>query len=209
MKNYRNHKGEFITKRQHEARLLRKLYVALTGLCIAVVFGIVGSATHTVEYHAPHAEASAPVPDWDICGLNAVICDVEASLEAKVTEVPHNSPITSDRIRTVYRMAEEAGVSGDVLMHVAWCESMLWNAQSGSRYTFDSPRRGIVEGEQERSYGWFMIHTPDHKVTPEQAYDISFATAWAIKQIKNGNYPWYGYAKDTDRCANPVDEYWD
>ncbi len=196
MKNYRNHKGEFITKRQHEARLLRKLYVALTGLGIAVVFGIVGSATHTVEYHAPHAEASAPVPDWDICGLNAVICEQEKPIDTAVTAISEaiGHRVTDETVRRVtylYEKATEAGVPFNDAVKTIWCESM-WISQKSHL--------------PEESYGLSQVHIPSHKVSPETALDaywsIDFLVEhWYTKQAVADNM-WYGYSRATGSCTN-------
>lgn len=172
----------------------------------AMLYGIteLRTSNHVIET----AHASSTTPEWDVCGLHAVECEGEEPWAEAVTEIPHTSPITTERIKTAYRLADEAGVSGDILMHVAWCESQLWNTQSQLHYTFSDARRGIVRGEQERSFGWYMIHTPDHDITEAQALDVTFSILWAIEQMKADSFPWYGYDAKRDQCANEVKEYW-
>lgn len=60
--------------------------------------------------------------------------------------------------------------------------------QSNHRYNFNDPSRGIVKGEQERSYGIVQIHIPDHDITIEQAQDPVFALNWMAEKWANG-YP--------------------
>lgn len=204
---YRNNKGQYISKSKKEYFVLRRFKLFCFGVACSIILGIVAE-NKTVVYETPEVEASEVVPDWNPCELHSVVCEDEKNYDDKVKEIPHNSPITSDRIRLAYKKADEAGINGDVLLHVAWCESGLLNVQSALHYTFSDASRGIVKGDQERSYGWYMVHTPDHDVTADQALNVEWAIGWAIDQIKDGNYPWYGYSEETDTCASGVDEYW-
>lgn len=64
--------------------------------------------------------------------------------------------------------------------------------QSQVKYNFSSPRRGIVEGTQEMSYGLAQIHLPDHpKVSYEQATDVDFAIEFMAQSYSKGKDIWY------------------
>jgi hypothetical protein len=72
---------------------------------------------------------------------------------------------------------------------IAKCENKALNPnqQSGHRYDFNSPKRDIVKGDQERSYGLAMIHLPDHPtITLENATDPEFALEWMAKEFAAG-----------------------
>ena len=72
---------------------------------------------------------------------------------------------------------------------IAKCENKALNPnqQSGHRYDFSSPKRNIVKGEQERSYGLAMIHLPDHPtISHENATDPEFALEWMAKEFADG-----------------------
>ncbi len=61
-------------------------------------------------------------------------------------------------------------------------------ARSKSRYTFNDPKRGIIKGEQEQSYGLAMIHLPDHPdITLSEAEDPDFSIEFMAKNFAKGN----------------------
>lgn len=86
--------------------------------------------------------------------------------------------------------AEQYHVSAYEMLTTIQCEnkSLDPNKQSGHRYKFNSPKRGIVLGEQERSFGLVMIHLPDHPtVSLEQATDPTFAIDFMAKKFAEGD----------------------
>lgn len=82
---------------------------------------------------------------------------------------------------------------------IALCENIPIDPKQQSKhiYYFNSPKRGIVEGDRERSYGLAMIHLPDHKnITYEQATDAEFALDWMAREFKAGRQSqWTCYRK--------------
>lgn len=86
--------------------------------------------------------------------------------------------------------AEQYHVSAYEMLTTIRCEnkSLDPNKQSGHRYNFNSPKRGIVLGEQEKSFGLVMIHLPDHPtVSLEQATDPVFAIDFMAKKFAEGD----------------------
>lgn len=216
-KTYRNNRGEFTSKseymRRREEAAMRRFRIFCTGIIFAFVFGFVSLSQNatTPTIAAPEkARAEEKVPEWDPCTLRDVICpgEMESKVEKAIREIPHTSPVTTERIRYIYEKAEEEGVDGDVLAHIAWCETQFYNVQSIQHYDFSDPKLGIYAGEQERSYGIYQISAPHHGVTEQQALDAKYSTDWAVEQVKNGRYVWYAYNHNTDRCTHKLGEYW-
>lgn len=72
---------------------------------------------------------------------------------------------------------------------IARCENKELDPdqQSGHRYNFESPKRGIVKGEQEQSFGLAMIHLPDHPdISKSEATDPEFALDWMAQEFAKG-----------------------
>lgn len=64
--------------------------------------------------------------------------------------------------------------------------------QSQVKYNFSAPSRGIVKGEQEKSFGLAQIHLPDHpNVSYSQATDPEFAIEFMAKSYSKGKDIWY------------------
>lgn len=64
--------------------------------------------------------------------------------------------------------------------------------QSEVKYNFSDHKRGIVKGEQEKSWGLAQIHLPDHpNITLEQATDIDFSLNFMAKEYSKGHNIWY------------------
>ncbi len=60
--------------------------------------------------------------------------------------------------------------------------------QSGAIYNFSDPKRGIVKGERERSFGLSQIHMPDNRATTiEQAIDPDYALDFMGRELAAGN----------------------
>lgn len=100
--------------------------------------------------------------------------------------VSTHKPLTPREIVSV--KSKEYGVSETIMVGIIDCESS-WDTtlQSKHLYSFSDPRRSIVKGERERSYGLVQIHLPDHpNVTLEQATDPEFAVDFLAKNIAQG-----------------------
>ena len=100
--------------------------------------------------------------------------------------------LSIDELVTLY--ASKYGVSEGVMLRVMKCENRSRNPkkQSGHTYYFSDPRRNIVEGTQERSYGLVQIHLPDHpEVSYEQATDPEFSIAFLAKHLSLGHGWWW------------------
>jgi hypothetical protein len=67
--------------------------------------------------------------------------------------------------------------------------------QSYIKYKFADPKRGIVIGEREKSFGLAQIHLPDHpNVTKEQATNPEFALRFMAEKWSEGRMAmWSGY----------------
>ena len=216
MNRHRN--GRFKSKRQSQLEQARKkeylsvvTKTTMTGIVIALILGF-ALQPWTGTYQNVVQEAHAQEPT-DLCGLNVVVCEgedteLEQKIQKAIQEIPHESPETENRIRYIYEQSAKEGVDGDVMAHIAFCESGFRNIQSKCIYNFTDERIGIYAGEQEKSYGIFMFSTPHHPMTQAQAYDPYFSTDRAISFVKNGQYIWHGYSPENDSCTNTVKEYW-
>jgi sarcosine oxidase delta subunit len=131
-----------------------------------------------------------------------------AQVQQAINEIPHTSSTTEKWIAYIYTQSEKEGVDGDVMAHIAYCESQFHNIQSKCIYDFTDERIGIYAGEQEKSYGIYMFSTPHHPMTQAQAYDPYFSTDRAISFVKNGDFIWHGYDPKSDSCRSGVKEYW-
>lgn len=206
MNRYSN--GRFKSKKDYELELKTKLYTIMTLTMLALIFGFALQPWSMTYHNVQEVHA-----DYDPCGLTAVICEgedteLEKRIQKAIQEIPHESVETENRIRYIYEQSEKEGVDGDVMAHIAWCESQFLNVQSNCIYDFTDERIGIYAGEQEKSYGIFMFSTPHHPMTQAQAYDTYFSTDRAISFVNNGDFIWHGYNPRTDSCTNTVKEYW-
>ena len=97
-------------------------------------------------------------------------------------------PKTIPQLITYY--SEKYKVSEDLMTDIIGCETAhTFNPvmQSTVKYNFSSSKRGIVKGQQERSYGLAQIHLPDHPgVSYEQAIDKDFALDFMASNIAKG-----------------------
>ena len=217
---YRNNKGRFISKQRHEYLEMRRFKMFLFIVIGGFILGIIGEyhnsheMPHVVETAQAVETVETVVPDWDPCGLHAVVCENEQPVENAIKAVSDAlgrevTDETKKRIKYLHEKATEKGVSFDKLMHVAWCESMFYSQQSQLTYDFTDASLGIYKGQQERSFGIFQLSVPHHNITPEQALDAYFSIDYAIEIVKSTGFrAWYGYAENTDTCASGVAEYW-
>ena len=94
----------------------------------------------------------------------------------------------------IARYAEQYGLNYTKFYDTIKCENRRLDPskQSDIIYNFSDPRRNIVVGTRERSYGLVMIHLPDHPdVTEEQAKDPDFALNWMAQQWVKNNQSWW------------------
>lgn len=106
----------------------------------------------------------------------AVAVEVPETLDGKITRYSRKYGISEARFRALIL-----------------CENRSMNPskQSDLYYQFSDPRRGIVMGEREQSYGLVQIHLPDHPdVSYSQAIDPDFALDWAAQKISVGWTKW-------------------
>ena len=144
----------------------------MTTLKILAVFGIAvsifSSSTTSV------AQAPGPSPKTFKEQL------VEASIETR-------RELVKEKINEV---AEKYGANAsEMYATIARCENKELdpNQQSGHRYNFNAPKRGIVKGEQEQSFGLAMIHLPDHPdISKTEATDPEFALDWMAQEFAKG-----------------------
>lgn len=117
------------------------------------------------------------------------VIQVEPSLKEKMLagNIAERSKIVE---QLVQEKAKQYGVSAEQMLTTIRCEnkSLDPNKQSGHRYDFNSPKRNIVAGQQERSFGLVMIHLPDHPtVSLAQATDPEFAITFMAKKFAEGD----------------------
>jgi len=106
----------------------------------------------------------------------------------------------------VLKYAKEYNVSAPLIKEIINLENREWNEkrQSGIIYKFSDPKRGIVKGEREKSYGLAQIHLPDHpKITYEQATSADFAIKFIASEISQGRgWQWSCYRTAKYNIAN-------
>lgn len=195
--NYRNYKGQYQTKKQHEERILRRFYTYVALLCVMIVVGII-AGTNPVEYIAPHAEAheDVVVPDWDICDLHTVICEQEEPVQEAIHAVSealgHDvTDETKKRINYLYERATDAGVPFEDAVRTIWCESQWMCVQSAV----------VKNGVREPSFCLSQIHAPSHPdITDAQLWDPYFNIDFLVENWANTK--WYGMDRDSKTCTN-------
>lgn len=110
--------------------------------------------------------------------------------------VSTHKPLTPREIVSV--KSKEYGVSESLMVDIINCENTSWDTtlQSKLPYSFSDPKRGIVIGERERSYGLVQIHLPSHpSVSYEEATDPEFAIDFLAKNIAQGRLSMWSCAK--------------
>lgn len=101
---------------------------------------------------------------------------------------------TSSIYEQILLYAQKYGVSAARMESIVSCETagtfdpMI---RSEAIYTYSDPRRGIVAGEREQSYGLAQIHIPDNSgVTIEEATDPHYALDFMARELARGNGSW-------------------
>ena len=101
----------------------------------------------------------------------------------------------ADIIRKISLYSEKYNVPYQKLYNTIECETAHTfdtKIQSQVKYNFSAPSRGIVKGEQEKSFGLAQIHLPDHpKISYEQATDSDFAIEFMAQHYSKGKDIWY------------------
>lgn len=83
--------------------------------------------------------------------------------------------------------ADKYNVSETKMSKTMYCETQYRNIQSQLLYKFSDPKRGIVKGTQELSFGVSQIHLPDHPhITKAQALDPVFSTEFMAEEFSKG-----------------------
>lgn len=124
-------------------------------------------------------------------GTTPTVQETDKTGKFRSGEEESSPPDTDTNYRELaYKIAAQNNVSGAEMVRVINCENKEWNPTQQSRniYHFSSPKRGIVEGTRERSYGLVMIHLPDHPdISYSEATDPVFALTWMAKEFKKGH----------------------
>lgn len=192
---YRNNKGRYITKKQHEKRILFPFKVYATAFILMIAIGIIAE-TNAVEYVAPHfiethtAEAHT-MTEQELCELHVVECEDEEPVQRAISAVSEAlgrevTDETKKRIKYLYERATEHSVPFYDAVSTVFCESM-WISQ-----------KSLLP---EESYGLAQIHLPSHpNISREQAMDAYFALDFLVENW--AGVAWFGYDRDTGDCAN-------
>lgn len=128
-------------------------------LCVFLLGMMVLNLPHKAKIEAvsPIKPVEAEYYNYDICGLDAVVCEDE-NAEAIIRKV-----------------AKEYGVSEEKMLALAKCESQLGQMMVGDT---NLPKP---------SYGLFQINLYFHpNITKEQAMDYEWSAKWTAEQIKAG-----------------------
>lgn len=104
-----------------------------------------------------------------------------------IAEAPLREPTIEE---LVAQSASYYHVSESEMWRIMKCENKELDPKLQSRiiYNFSDPKRGIVKGEREMSYGLVQIHLPDHKnISYEQATDPAFSIDYLAEQLSLGH----------------------
>ena len=182
------YKNVFQRKREKQkatSPILRKrIYALQLALLGTLIISALSVLPNTVQY----ARASEDV--YEIAAnapVGEVILGYSIPLEASET--------IENKIK---RITAKYGVSYERISKTIACENheLDPNLQSYMMYTFNDPKRGIVKGERERSFGISMIHLPDHpEISLTEAIDPDFAIEWMVKEWSKGHKGMWSCAK--------------
>lgn len=115
------------------------------------------------------------------------------TVDAVVTTA--TKPTKEEVIEKIKFYSHKYGVSYQWMYAGVKCETANTfdtEIQSTVRYNFSDPKRGIVKGEREKSFGLAQIHLPDHpNITLEQAQDADFALDFMAEHLSRGDVIWY------------------
>ena len=200
MYRYRNNKGQYISKERYEYYAMRRFKMFLFIVIGGAILGIVSEykKSHEMPNVVETAQAveTVDVPDWDPCGLHAVVCEDEEPVQKAIEAVQNAlgkeiTAETNNRINYLYERATEASVPFYDAVETIYCESMWYNIQSGV----------VKNGVRENSWGLAQIHLDSHnKITQAQALDPYFAIDFLVE--KWNDVKWYGFDRNTSQCTN-------
>lgn len=130
-----------------------------------------------------------PPPTQEVQATTTVTIEVQKTLKDRLLEsnLEERRSIVLERIKELTKGTSVNPI--EVYSTIAKCENIGLNPdqQSGHRYKFSDPRRGIILGEQEKSFGLAMIHLPDHpSISHAQATDPEFALSWMVQEFEAG-----------------------
>ena len=167
-------------RKQQKEKLITTSYLTsalrlLSGAIFIIIFAMIALPS-TVNY------ARASEDPYDIAA-NAPVGEL---ILGRLTHP--NAPETIEN--KIKRITAHYGVSYERVSKTIACENhdLDTNLQSRLKYTFDDPKRGIVKGEREKSFGLVMIHLPDHAdISLAEATNPDFAIEWMVKEWSKGN----------------------
>lgn len=199
---YRNNKGRFISKQRHEYLEMRRFKMFCFIVIGGFILGIIGEyhnsheMPHVVETAQAVETVETVVPDWDPCGLHAVVCADEEPVQNAINALQNAlgreiTEETKKRINYLYERATEHSVPFYDAVETIYCESMWYSIQSGV----------VKNGVRENSWGLAQIHLDSHsEITKEQALDAYFAIDFMVERWND--VKWYGYDRNTSQCTN-------
>ena len=121
----------------------------------------------------------------------AVASEAPVVQEISVSGSPEMAPRTQGTTvkETVAIYAQKHEIDPEKYYALISCENhdLDPNLQSNLKYKFSDPKRGIVKGAREESYGLLQIHKPDFpEITFEQMTSVDWSLDWGAKEIKEG-----------------------
>ena len=125
--------------------------------------------------------------------INLLQADAPIQVTGEASDAPQeaqNGPQTHETTveEQIHAVALKHGIDPDKYLALIKCENKALdpNQQSNLRYSFSDPKRGIVKGERERSFGLLQAHLPDHDITMAQATSAEWSLNWGAENIKAG-----------------------
>lgn len=164
-----------LCKRLYHLPFVMKFYGLLFVIVPALAFAQPVDAPYQayVERTAQLLEADAPIASPQALDLpQGEVLPVEPTIEEQIALV-----------------AQKWGIDGGKFYAMIQCENIGFdpNKQSDLKYTFSDPKRGIVKGARELSFGLLQTHLPDHpNVTMAQATSAEWSLNWGAEHIKEG-----------------------
>lgn len=172
------HRGGLIPslcKRLYHLPFIMKFYAVLFVILPAFAFAQPVNAPYQayVDETIALLQADAPVTS-------------PQALDLPRGEVLTPEPTIEEQIRDI---AVLHGINPDKYLALIKCENkdLDPNQQSNLKYNFSDPKRGIVKGSREISFGLLQAHLPDHPdITIAQATSAEWSLNWGAKHIKEG-----------------------
>ena len=189
MRRYSN--GQFKSKKIGDLEDNMRLYTAVGILTLATMFGFALQPSYHVW---ERAEAHEPTHYCDLIVVDCVAeqSEVESEVDTAIQAIEEAlgrevTETTKQRVRYLYMLTEESGISFYHAVKTVYCESQ-WHS--------------VKSYLPEESYGLAQIHIPVHNVTKEQALDAEFALKWMVEHWDTAK--WFGYSRETGQCSNDL-----